>query len=286
MTEPNQTADNADARQASTTRVVTHESLLASLTTANPAPQDAPNEVPEDKPEGDEKPKAKKGVQERITELAHKRREAEAEAEAAKQYAKELEARLSALENARNTPIEASDKPQRSQFVNEDDYLEALTDWKAEQAVANRERQQREAQLKAEAEAIDNAFITRVKKAAEEIEDFEEVVGSANVNIPDFLVMAIKESESGPLLTYYLAKHQDEARRIAAMRPIQAIKALDRIERELVSDEPASEPEVSKPKPKRAPEPITPVKGTTTPNPGPAKSFKEYQERRKAEQRK
>lgn len=283
MTEPNK-ADTADARQASMSRVVTQETLLASMATAQAASEPATEQVePEQQTEG-EKPKGKT-PQERIQELANKRREAEAKAEAAERKNQELEARLAALETARNTPVEASTKPAREAFSSDEDFIEALADWKAEQAVIKREQQQREAQLKAEAEAIDSAFIARVKKASTEIEDFEEVVGAATVNVPDFIVMALKESEHGPLLTYYLAKHQDEARRIAAMRPVQALKQLMQIERDLAEGD-STPPAVSQPKTKpRAPDPINPVRGTTTPNPGPAKDFAEYRARRKAEQR-
>lgn len=283
MTEPNK-ADSTDAREASMSRVVTQETLLASLKPAEATLEPASDKTPTDKPEGESKPKAKT-AQERVLQVIDQRNKAEAEAEAAKREAADLRARIEALEAAKSAPIEQSDKPQRSKFAAEDDYIEAMADWRADQRIAERERQKVEAQAKAEAEAIDSAFATRVKKAQAEITDFDEVVGAANVNIPDFLVMAIKESESGPLLTYYLAKNQDEARRIAAMRPVQAIKAMDKIERELMADEPESVPEVSTPKTKRAPEPITPVRGTTTPNPGPAKSFAEYRERRKAEKR-
>lgn len=283
MTEPNK-ADTADARQASMSRVVTQETLLASMATEQATSEPSTEKVESEQQTEGEKPKGKT-PQERIQELANKRREAEAKAEAAERKNQELEARLAALETARNAPVEAAAKPSREQFVSDDEYIEALADWKAEQAVIKREQQQREAQLRADAEAIDNAFVARIKKATAEIEDFEEVVSASNVNIPDFMVMAIKESDNGPLLTYYLAKHQDEARRIAAMRPIQALKQLMQIERDLSEDEP-NPPAVSQPKTKpRAPEPISPVRGTTTPNPAPAKNFDEYRARRKAEQR-
>lgn len=285
MTESTQVADNADARNASMSRVVTHETLMASLQPEKPASEAESEKAPEVKPEGEEKPKAKT-AQERVLQALKRKEEAEAKAEAATREAAELRARVEALEASKSVQIEQSDKPQRHQFATDEEFIEAVADWRADQRIAERERQKQEAQLKAEAEAIDTAFITKVKKAAAEIEDFEEVVSAATVNIPDFLVMAIKESDSGPLLTYYLAKNQDEARRIAAMRPIQAIKALDKIERDLMADEPESKPEVSTPKTKRAPDPITPVRGASTPNPGPAKSFDEYKARRIAEQRK
>lgn len=283
MTDTTQVADSPDARQASMSRVVTQETILSSMATDKAAQEPSDKTSEPAKPDEAEKPK-KQTPQERIHELASKRREAEANAAAEKRRADELEARLMALEAGKAAPIEQANKPVRESYASDDEFIEALGDWKADQAIIRREQQQQEARLKAESEAIDTAFAARVDKTVKDIPDFAEVVGAANVQIPDFLVMAIKESEQGPLLTYYLAQHQEEARKIAAMRPVQALKQLMQIEAGLVADA-GPESSVSQPKTKRAPEPITPVKGTTTPNPAPAKDFAEYRARRKAEQK-
>ena len=264
-------------------RVTTHETLLASLASAEGASEPAEKSDP-DKQEVSDAPKGKKSPQERIIELAGKRKEAEAKADAERRRADELEERLRALESVRAAPVEQADKPSRQNFSTEDEYIEALADWKASEAIAKREQQQRGAKLKAEAEAIDGAFNARLEVATKEIDDFKEVVGAATVEIPDFMVMAIKESEQGPMLVYYLAQHPDEAKRIASMRPVQALKQLLQIERGLSDDEPAAPTPSASPERKRAPEPITPVKGSSTPNPGKPKSFDEYKARRKAEQ--
>jgi hypothetical protein len=282
MIEPTQKADTTDARQASMSRVVTQETLLASMATVEATSEPATEKVDAEQQEGGDKPKGKKSAQERITELAAKRNEAEAKADAEKRRADELEERIKALESSKAAPVEQGDKPNRQQYDTEDEYIEALADWKASEAIAKREQQQREAKLKAESDSIDSAFTARLEKAVTEIEDYKEVVSSATVEIPDFMVMAIKESDQGPMLVYYLAQHPDEAKKIAAMRPIQALKQLLQIEKGLSEDdEPA--PKAS-PERKRAPEPITPVKGSTTPNPGKPKSFDDYRARRKAEQ--
>ena len=284
MTEPNQVADSTDARQASMSRVVTQETLMASLT-AKPA-SEAPAEPAEtDKPAEGEKPKAKHSAQERISELANKRREAEEKAEVERKRADGLEERLRVLESGA-APVEQTSRPKREAFSDDEAFIEALADWKANENIAKREQQQREDRIKREADQIDRAFQARAEKAATDIEDFQEVVSSAEVDIPNFLVMAIKESEVGPLLTYYLAKHQDEARKIAAMRPVQALKSLMSIEAALTDDEPEPEKTVAKvssPAKPRAPEPIAPVRGSPASDPGPAKSFDEYRARRKAE---
>lgn len=283
------TADSSDARTASMSRVETQETLLAKLATEPTAQESseakAAAKADDSQDELGQGNKGKQKANERIASLANKRREAEERANASENENRTLKERLKALETSAPT-LENSSKPSRSHFTSDDDYIEALTDWKANDAIIKREQQQREAKLNAEAQQIDQNFHTRLESAMKEIDDFAEVVGNADVVIPDFIVMAIKESEVGPMLTYYLAKHPDEARKIASMRPVQAVKQLMSIEREL-SDEPVSKSEPVKiPEKKRAPEPISPVKGTTTVNPGVAKNFEEYKARRLAEKRK
>ncbi len=272
MSEPNK-AETTDARQASQSRVTTLETLTTPQTTQEAASEPADSSASQD---GEKAQTTKKTAQERVQELANKRREAEAKAEAAERRAQELEQRLARLEATQNSPIDQTARPNRADFDNEDAYIDAVADWKL-RAEKLKEREER---LKTEAQEVETVFMSRLEKTRKEIDDFDEVVGGSTVNVPDFLLMAIKEADQGPLLTYYLAKHPDEARRIAAMRPVRAVKALMDLERDLSAD---PEPEPSKPAPKRAPEPINPVKGTTTHNPGPAPDFASYRERRLAE---
>lgn len=273
MTEPAKTADSTDARQASMSRVVTSETLLANVNPEEPASEAADTTASQTQEEGTQQ-KAKKSPQERIVDLIERRKEAEAQAAAEKKRADEFEERLRALESSRNTPQERTEKPKRESYESDEEFFEALADWKLKE----RDEEQRLAQLKAEAEAIDEAFNKRMEKTKKEFDDYDEVVGSANVDIPSFLVMAIKESDIGPELVYYLSKHQDEAKRIASMRPVPAIKRLMDIERELSAED---DPVVEKPKAKpRAPEPINPLKGAPASNPAKPKSFADYKAQR------
>lgn len=285
MTEPSKVADTTDARQASMSRVVTQETLLANLKPAEAASEPAEVDTPaqEQQAEGD-KPKGKKSAQERIVELAEKRREAEEKAEAKERENAELKSRLDALEAAAKPVIsKAPPEPKRADFATEEEFIGALTDWKADRALERREQQQRENQQRAEFEALDNAFNKRLEQTIKEVDDYKDVVGSATVEIPDFIVMAIKESEQGPMLVYYLASNPEEAKQLTRMRPVVALKRLIEIERDLSTDQEDEPKKVEPPKAKRAPEPITPLKGSQTPNPAPAKTYAEYKARRIAE---
>lgn len=282
MTNPADKVEPTDAREASMSRVTTQDTLLASL--AAPALTEPVKGEPKtdgDPKEGDQKP-TKKSPQERIVELAHKRREAEAKADAAELRATALDAELQAL-RAQAKPIEATAKPTRTGFTSDDDYIEALTDWKAQDAIAKRERQQAEARQQAEQEEVAQQWDKRQQKVIDSIPDYAEVIGASEIIVPPYVHQALLESEKGPEIAYFLALHPDEAKRLNAMKPLAAIKRIASLESDLLADD---EPETPAPKaselPKKskAPEPINPVKGAGASNPGPAESFEEYRRRR------
>lgn len=279
--------DSTAAREAAMSRVQTQDTILASL--AAPASKEEVNTSKEVNPkdnqneEGDQKA-VKKTAQERIVELAHKRKEAEAKAEASELRARELEAQLQALQ-AVAQPMEATAKPARSQFASDDEYIEALTDWKAREAVSKREAEQLAARQKAEQEEVARQWDHLQQQAIEAIPDYAEVIGKSEVSIPPYVHQAILESEEGPHIAYFLALHPDEARRIAAMKPLAAIKRIAALERDLaeIEDEPSSKKQSDPPKKSKAPEPITPVRSASTAAvAAPAADYQEYKRRRQA----
>jgi hypothetical protein len=280
--------DSNDARQASMSRVVTQDTLFNQIASAQPASEAVSEEKKEEAQEvKEDKPKEKQSRQERMQFLANKRREAENREKEAKRENDELRARIKALE-AVAPPIQEEDRPKRINFASEDDYIEALTDWKAKKAVVEGEQQKQQARLAAEEAERNERYISTVESAKTRYDDFEKVVGSARIAIPPYVALAIKESEIGGDLTYYLAKHQDEVKKLIDLNPVKAVKYLDRLERDLLADEEDAEQIVETVKPeakKKAPEPISPVKGMSALPSSPAKDFEEYRARRKAQMR-
>lgn len=275
-----QQADSTAAREAAMSRVVTLDKLVGN------APE-APPKVETEEPKGDteqagEGHKAKKGINERITQLVERRRAAEEEAARAKAENDELKARLEALQ-VKADPIKEGDKPQRATFKSDEEYIEALADWKATQAIAARERAQAEAQAKAEFAEVTKAWESRIKDARKEITDFDQVVEAAEVQVSDVLGQALMRHEDGAELVYFLALHPDEARKLNRMNPIDAIRKLDRLSRELSEDEPKTEPKPTQRS--KAPEPITPVRAASASDPAPT-DFRTYRARREAERKK
>jgi hypothetical protein len=117
----------------------------------------------------------------------------------------------------------------------------------------------------AKAQQLDVEWDSKLKVAKAEYSDFDEVLQDAqDIPITQTMAQAIKSSEIGADLAYFLGKDPDYAIRISKMDPISAARELGRIESYIEYDKankkPAAKPAVSK-----APSPIKPVKSSTTP---------------------
>lgn len=254
-------------------------SLQPKQAASEPAPENTGAQEP---PQEGEKPK-KQTAQERIAELANRRREAEDKAAAAEQRAAELERRLQALEAKAPTP-EVSNEPKRSDFPTEEAFLDAKAAWIADKRIADKLRADEEARMAAEQAEVVAAFESRQQKAMKEIDDYTEVLSNSAVIVPDYLMPSLMESEVGPLIAYYLAKNPDEAKKLTRMRPAHAMRHLVELEREIATDPAPAAASNSPQQRPRAPEPISPVRGSPASPPGAPKTFAEYKAKRLAEQ--
>lgn len=292
MSEASQTtADTTPACHAGRTvpNMVTSESIAALYSPPDPAQKDASTEAATDKSDKpapkEDKPNdgKKKGFQDRISEVVAQRKAAETKAEDAERRAAELEAKLKVME-ARPTPSEEKARPQRFAFADDEQFIDALAEWKADQAISKREAAQREAQEKEATAQVMAAFQKRQTKVMAEIEDYADVIGQSKVQLPTHITDAIYEGKAGPLLAYYFAKNPDEAARFSRMRPATALMELSDLGKELLaSDEPAS---VTNSKPvevSKAPRPITPVRETSAVLSGTPKDFESYRAKRQQE---
>jgi hypothetical protein len=176
------------------------------------------------------------GVQKRIDELTRARREAERKAEYWQGVA------------TQTAPEAQADKPSRDQFDDPDDYVEALAEWKAEQAV---QRVQQKTAAQAAESARHSAWAAREAEARASIPDYDAVVPTSTVPVNPHVVEALMDSDAGPALAYHLAKNPDVAARLNAMTPTRAAIELGRLETTLTA--PAAKA------PSNAPAPITPI---------------------------
>jgi len=292
-----------------TRSVVTSEPLMQHLTgQATAAPEaKTPEKTGESQPtgaettgkEGEQQPK-KKPLVEELVRTRHERNAARGEAEEAAARAARLEAELADLRarmeanQAMPAPKDPDPKPQRSQFVSDEDYQEALTDWKVDQKLAERQQAEHQARVEATQQQLADNWAQRLEMAKSELADFDEVVGKSEIDLPNHLYVAIVESDMGPQLAYYLAQNPSEARLLKGMSQTAALRMLGKLEDQLekASEKPKEQPAAGaekKPEPavekSKAPPPIEPLTGASGPVEKPTEqmTYQEYKAHRQAQ---
>ncbi|MCP1679418.1 hypothetical protein [Kerstersia gyiorum] len=230
-------------------------------TPAQPEGQEPPahgGTNPEGQPEGDGKPQRPQqhGVQKRVDEITRARREAEREAA----YWKNI-AQGSGKDSGAEQPA-AQDKPTPDKFTSYDEYLEALTDWKADQRISKAlaERQQAEQQRQQQEHRQQSAqtFSQRTEEFKAATPDFDDVLAAvADIEVSPEVQDLLMGSEHGPRIVYELAKDPAEARRIASLPPVLAAREIGRLEAKIAA--PAAAPaQAAPPTVTKAPAPIQP----------------------------
>lgn len=167
-------------------------------------------------------------------------------------------------------PAAPAGKPDPTTFQTTEAYLEALTDWKAEkkarQVYQEHELAAREERARAHIGRIESEYRQRESLAMDKYPDFEEKVygvdamGDALTPISDHVALAIKHSEIGPDIAYYLAENRPLAAKIYNMHPLMQAKEIGKLEAKLASAPAPAAPAT----PTAAPAPITPVGGKQT----------------------
>lgn len=229
--------------------------------------------------EGDDEPlseerKPAKGAEARIAELTRLRRQAERERDAA----------IAQLQGARDPAKAATPKPTPDDYEDYGEYVEALTDWKADERETQRADTAATTAATDAANARNTEWGAKVAAITESLPDYAEVAGKSEIEIRDFVVDAIMDADRGPELVYHLAQNPDVAARLNDMSPARAAIELGKIEATL--GEPAAPAEAAPPAKKTttAPAPITPVKPGATTSKDPAKMGQaEYNEWRKGQ---
>lgn len=149
-------------------------------------------------------------VQKRIDEITKARREAERRAA----YLEEELARV------RKPSIQIGEKPTLEQFdFDQDAYLEALTEYKVQQRLAESENSREENARKEQEQRELIDFRTRESSVRTEYPDYDQVVYSPNTPISETMASAIRKDDNGALVAYFLGKNPDVAYRISQQPP-------------------------------------------------------------------
>ena len=132
----------------------------------------------------------------------------------------------------------AAPLPSVDQFESEDAYQAAV--------IERHEEAKREAETSAR-------YAERVSEVAEKYEDFEQVAYNPNLKISAVMAQAIKASDVGPEVAYYMGLNPTEAERISKLPPLLQAKEIGRLEAKVAAEPPTR-------KVTNAPEPIQPGK--------------------------
>jgi hypothetical protein len=143
--------------------------------------------------------------------------------------------------------------PPADQFESPEVYAEVLAHRRAEELIAQREHQRTVIQT-------EDAYAEREEAAMDRYDDFDQVVKNPNLPITDYMAQAIKSSDVGPDVAYWLGTNPKEASRISRLSPLLQAKEIGRIEAKI-----ATEPPVRKTT--SAPAPISPVTARASGNP-------------------
>jgi hypothetical protein len=221
----------------------------ASAAQAEAPEQTAGQEQPEaPKAEEGEKPNpTPKGVQKRLDEL---RRQA---GDAQRMNERLLALMEKTLTRGEVPKVEVSGPPKREDFESYEAYLEAKADFRIAEQIKGLESKVEQVRQQEAALRREQSWEQRQQQAAKKYEDFVDVVFSDSLVVTPIMAEAMKESDLGPDVAYYLGKNPDEAERIAKLSPAAQVREIGKIEARLEL-KPAKQPS-------KAPPPIEPVGG-------------------------
>lgn len=186
-----------------------------------------------DQPETD-KPRKKNGFQKRIDKLNARVTASEQEKEYWKREAMKVATAPKPEAKVDQTSAAAPGKPHIDSYDSHAEYVEALTDWKTEQKLNERDQKQAKSQLETEQTNALKTHTSRVESFKGEHDDFDEMMENlADVPNSPALQSIIVSSDNGPALLYELAKNPEEAKRIAMLSPLAAAREMGRIEARL-----------------------------------------------------
>lgn len=230
-------------------------------------------------------------VQERINKLTKKFRTAERERDFERAEKLELKKEIEALK----AKLPAVGKPQKTDFETEEEFIEALTDWKIENKLnASQAKVVEEVKTKDEKEAVFAVYETLdtvMENGRKKYSDFDSLAFAEDLVLKPEVVQITLDTEVPEDVLYYLVSNPDESERISALGEVKAAKEIGKIEVKLLGKEKkGGDAESTKPIPpvkkqSNAPAPITPIVTTGSVDKDPAnmspKEYRAWREKRK-----
>lgn len=142
-------------------------------------------------------------------------------------------------------------RPSRDAFASDEQFFEALTDWKLEQRDSRQKASTQAEQTRSMGEKTEKIYAEAEKLSGLDRDDLDEVAGKLTPAIAQALV----ESDVAPKLLSYMAQHPEDVQRIATLTPARQAAEIGKLETRLANT--AKPPKVSAP--------IEPIGGNATP---------------------
>lgn len=209
-----------------------------------------------------------------------------ARTEALEQELIELRAKMAQPKEVEKEHVaDTSGRPNPDNFETEEDYQDALAEWRVDQKLAAREQKAKSEKLTSEFQERLQTHRQKTAEFAKQHADFEEVIEAvSDIELSPVIQSAILEN--GPEFMYELAKNPEELEKINELSAFEAARALGRIEERIAAR--AVKPKEEKKIQTKAPQPIS----TTRSGAGTASyksiydeglSFAEYEKLRSAQ---
>lgn len=225
-----------------------------------------PESVSATETEEEEAPKPKtngKGrFEKRISQLTREKFEARAEADS-------LREQLQQLQQQRQQPPEKPEavpspqvpegRPQRVNFKSDEDYVEAVSQWKAEQVFRAMQQRENENAIRERDTQVHASYLQMADDYTASHPDFNQVIGAIRVSedVAPGVQAAIMGRPNGPEVAYYLGQHPEVCEELSQMNAADAVAEIGAISISLV-------PRAPKTNVPRTPATINPVAGGST----------------------
>jgi len=208
-----------------------------------PAPETAapPTESTADTEPAKEEKKAERTFSQRELEYEINKARARAERKFERDHRSFLERENESLRAAQRQapPPQIPGKPARENFASDIDFVESLSEWKADQrineALSKRDQQSQRVEQQRQFAQVTSTHEARVEAMRETVPDFDEVTRNPDLDISPAMAEAIVLSESGPSIALYLGRNPAVASRIANMHPSLAGYELGKLEAKLAA---------------------------------------------------
>ncbi|HUN80994.1 MAG TPA: hypothetical protein VMV81_05725 [Phycisphaerae bacterium] len=155
------------------------------------------------------------------------------EKQLAEQRAANLERELAQLKAKAAPPPEPEKAPERNSFQSDEEYANALIDWKVDQRLKAREAERAQKEEEERQQRVAQTAKQRIAKALELVPDFREVTEAADLAVPAHIAGYMQESDLFAELGYHLAKHPEELEKLQKMPPAKSLVELGKIESRL-----------------------------------------------------